>query len=66
MTNFSYKVKNQKGEIEQGSITATSITDAAIKLERNGFIVLEIRETNDNSFIHSECDYSVNWKKCTV
>lgn len=59
MTSFSYKVKNQNGAIEQGSIDAVNLTDAAIKLERNGYIVLEIKEENDSRFIYTDCEYNV-------
>ena len=66
MTIFSYKVKNINGQIEQGNITADSITDAAIRLERNGFVVLEIKEKNDSSFISSDYQFDVPYSKKMV
>ena len=59
MANFSYRVKNSNGAIEQGSINAINLTDAAIKLERDGFIVLEIKEANSSDFIYSDYEYDI-------
>ena len=59
MASFSYKVKNSNGAIEQGNIEAINLTDAAIKLERNGFIVLEIKEANSSDFIYSDYEYNI-------
>ena len=47
MSNYSYKAKNQYNEIIQGSINAQNITDAAVKLENQGYVVLEIKEFNE-------------------
>ena len=59
MANFSYKVKNSNGAIEQGNIDAINITDAAIKLERDGYIVLEIKESSNSDFIYSDYEYNI-------
>ena len=44
MNKFFYKAKNQYNEIIQGSITAQNFTEAAMKLEHKGYIVIEIKE----------------------
>jgi len=44
MSRFFYKVKNSEDKIIQNYIEASTITDAAIKLEKQGYIVLEIKE----------------------
>ena len=59
MASFSYKVKNSNGAIEQGNIEAINLTDASIKLERNGFIVIEIKEANSSDFIYSDYEYNI-------
>ena len=53
MASFFYKVKNVDSKIEQGYIDAVSLTDAALKLEQRGFIVLEIKEESSSSQIYS-------------
>lgn len=49
MSNFFYKVKNHNNEIVQGNIDALSLSDAAIKLEKKGFTILEIKEETKSS-----------------
>ena len=44
MSRFFYRVKNNQNKIMQSHIEASSITDAAIKLEKMGYIVIEIKE----------------------
>lgn len=44
MANFFYKAKDKNGKIAQGTFNATSLSDAANKLEQKGFVVLEIKE----------------------
>jgi type II secretory pathway component PulF len=51
MASFFYKVKNKDSKIEQGIIKAVSFAEAASKLEKKGYIVLEIKE--ENSFVES-------------
>ncbi|MCD7780396.1 MAG: type II secretion system F family protein, partial [Candidatus Gastranaerophilales bacterium] len=44
MSRFFYRVRNASGKILQDYISASSVADAAIKLEKKGCIVLEIKE----------------------
>lgn len=53
MAEYSYTVKNKKGEIVKGTIHSTSIRNAAMKLEMKGFIVLEIKELADKTYASS-------------
>jgi len=49
MTNFFFKVKNKENKVKQGTLIASSLADAAGKLEQSGYIVLEIKEQNNNN-----------------
>lgn len=42
MTNFFYRAKNKNNEIITGHIGAPNISDAALKLEKKGLIILEL------------------------
>lgn len=44
MNRYFYKAKNKTGELVDGSINANNLADAAKKLEKRGYIVLEINE----------------------
>lgn len=59
MANFYYKVKNTNNKIEEGYINAVSLTDAAVKLEQKGYIVLEIKEENGSSIIYSDYELDI-------
>ena len=48
MKRFFYNVKTRNNQNLQDYIMAQSVADAALKLERKGYIVLEIREDYDN------------------
>ncbi len=48
MSRFFYRVRTGNGKILQDYISASSITDAALKLEHKGYNVLEIREESEN------------------
>ena len=69
MKRFFYSVKTKNNDIVQDYINASSIADAALKLEKKGFIVLEIREeeqlSEQTDFInHSSIqEFSINEKK---
>lgn len=49
MSNFHYKAKDNNDKLISGNISAVSISDAAVKLERKGLIVLEINEETNIS-----------------
>ncbi|MBQ8887326.1 MAG: type II secretion system F family protein [Candidatus Gastranaerophilales bacterium] len=66
MANFFFKVKNADNKIEQGSINAVSLTDAAVKLEQRGFIVLEIKEESSSSHIYSSNYSDMSFSKKMV
>ncbi len=51
MSRFFYRVRTGDGEILQDYISASTIADAAVKLEQKGFVVLEIKEEVRNSDI---------------
>ena len=50
MARFFYRVKNKQNKISQGYINASSISEAALKLEKQGYNILEIKEEFKNSF----------------
>lgn len=50
MSRYLYKAKNKYNEIISDSINARNIADAAAKLERKGFIVLELKEDISSVF----------------
>lgn len=52
MPKFLYKVKNRQNEIISSSIFSESISNAASELEKQGFVILEIKEeeTDDVKF----------------
>ena len=66
MASFFYKVKNVDSKIEQGYIDAVSLTDAALKLEQRGFIVLEIKEESSSSQIYSSNYLDMSFSKKMV
>ena len=66
MASFFYKVKNVDSKIEQGYIDAVSLTDAALKLEQRGFIVLEIKEESSSSQIYSSNYSDMSFSKKMV
>ncbi|MBQ9244789.1 type II secretion system F family protein [bacterium] len=49
MRRFLYSVKNKNNQTFQNYIYAHSIADAAVKLEKQGYIILEIKEEEDSS-----------------
>ncbi|MBE7704508.1 MAG: type II secretion system F family protein [Cyanobacteria bacterium SIG29] len=65
MARFFYKAKNKNGDVVANSINASNISDAAIKLEKEGLVVLEIKEELSNAQIKSS-NYSKNISKETM
>ena len=50
MARFFYRVKNKQNKISQGYIEALSVPDAAEKLIKKGYIILEIKQEYESSF----------------
>ena len=48
MAIFSYKAKNSKGEIVEGSFHMGSLSEAAAHLEKRGYTILEVKEESGN------------------
>lgn len=66
MAKFFYKVKNSENKIEQGSIDAINFTDAAAKLENNGYIVLEVKEAEVVNYNPTTKIHTLPFPKDTV
>lgn len=66
MAKFFYKVKNSDNKIEQGSIEAVSFTEVASKLERKGFIVLEVKEAENTTYNLTTQIHTLPFPKNTV
>lgn len=63
MASFFYKVKNLDNKIEQGTISAFSLTDAAMKLEQKGFVVLAIKEERVSEQAYSSSYQDLSFSK---
>ncbi len=63
MSTFFYKAKHKNNKIEQGSITAQNITQAAMELERKGLIVLELKEESprNNTNLFKDENYNLEF-----
>ncbi len=60
MKSFFFRAKNKKNEITEGHINASDFVQAAKELEKEGYIVLEIKEKiKENSIIKSRINISV-------
>lgn len=66
MTKFYYKVKNFENKIEQGSIEAINFTEAAARLEHDGFIVLEVKEAEAVNYTPTTKIHTLPFPKSTV
>ena len=49
MARFFYRVKNKQNKVAQGFINASGISEAALKLEKQGYTILEIKEEFRNT-----------------
>ncbi len=58
MARFFYRVKNKQNKISQGYIEALSMPDAAEKLTKKGYIILEIKQEFESSFNKNKVNLS--------
>ncbi len=58
MARFFYRVKTKQNKISQGYIDALSMPDAAEKLIKKGYIILEIKQEFKNSFNNTGINFS--------